>query len=32
LKDAVAALAIDLTDTEIADLEAPYLPQDNYRW
>jgi aryl-alcohol dehydrogenase-like predicted oxidoreductase len=32
LKDAVTALTIDLTDTEIAQLEAPYTPQDNYLW
>ncbi|WP_433796488.1 aldo/keto reductase [Actinoplanes sp. CA-252034] len=32
LQDAVAALDIELTDGEIAALEAPYLPQDNYWW
>jgi aryl-alcohol dehydrogenase-like predicted oxidoreductase len=32
LQDAVAALALDLTGAEIADLEAPYQPQDNYWW
>jgi aryl-alcohol dehydrogenase-like predicted oxidoreductase len=32
LQDAVAALEITLTDQEIAELEAPYLPQDNYWW
>jgi aryl-alcohol dehydrogenase-like predicted oxidoreductase len=32
LQDAVAALALDLTGAEIAALEAPYQPQDNYWW
>ena len=32
LQDAVAALDITLTDDEIAALEAPYTPQDNYWW
>jgi aryl-alcohol dehydrogenase-like predicted oxidoreductase len=32
LQDAVAALALDLTEAEIAALEAPYQPQDNYWW
>ena len=32
LRDAVAALDITLTDGEIAALEAPYTPQDNYWW
>jgi aryl-alcohol dehydrogenase-like predicted oxidoreductase len=32
LRDAVAALDLDLTDGEIAELEAPYTPQDNYWW
>jgi aryl-alcohol dehydrogenase-like predicted oxidoreductase len=32
LQDAVAALEIRLTEGEIAELEAPYLPQDNYWW
>jgi aryl-alcohol dehydrogenase-like predicted oxidoreductase len=32
LRDAAAALALELTDTEIAALEAPYSPQDNYWW
>jgi len=32
LQHAVAALEIDLTDGEIVELEAPYLPQDNYWW
>ncbi|MCM4078088.1 hypothetical protein [Paractinoplanes hotanensis] len=32
LQDAVAALGLDLTGSEIADLEAPYQPQDNYWW
>jgi aryl-alcohol dehydrogenase-like predicted oxidoreductase len=32
LRDAVAALELHLTDGEIATLEAPYLPQDNYWW
>ncbi|WP_238009125.1 aldo/keto reductase [Dactylosporangium sp. AC04546] len=32
LQDAVGALGLDLTDTEIAELEAPYTPQDNYWW
>jgi aryl-alcohol dehydrogenase-like predicted oxidoreductase len=32
MTDAVAALELDLTAEEIAELEAPYLPQDNYWW
>ncbi|MEU7869013.1 aldo/keto reductase [Dactylosporangium sp. NPDC049140] len=32
LRDAVAALAVELTGDEIAELEAPYTPQDNYWW
>jgi aryl-alcohol dehydrogenase-like predicted oxidoreductase len=32
LQDAAAALTLELTDTEIAELEAPYTPQDNYWW
>ncbi|SDT16911.1 Predicted oxidoreductase [Actinoplanes derwentensis] len=32
LNDAVASLALDLTEDEIAELEAPYQPQDNYWW
>jgi aryl-alcohol dehydrogenase-like predicted oxidoreductase len=32
LQDAVAALDLGLTGGEIADLEAPYQPQDNYWW
>ncbi|MGW4941887.1 aldo/keto reductase [Actinoplanes sp. NPDC004185] len=32
LPDAVAALELDLTAGEIAELEAPYLAQDNYWW
>jgi 1-deoxyxylulose-5-phosphate synthase len=32
LEDAVAALDLDLTADEIATLERPYLPQDNYWW
>jgi aryl-alcohol dehydrogenase-like predicted oxidoreductase len=32
LQDAVAALDLVLTDEEIAALEAPYQPQDNYWW
>jgi aryl-alcohol dehydrogenase-like predicted oxidoreductase len=32
LQDAVAALEIRLTEGEIAELEAHYLPQDNYWW
>lgn len=32
LQDAVAALDLSLTDAEIADLETPYHPQDNYWW
>jgi aryl-alcohol dehydrogenase-like predicted oxidoreductase len=32
LPDAVAALDLVLTDGEIAGLEAPYQPQDNYWW
>ncbi|GAB3845623.1 aldo/keto reductase [Dactylosporangium cerinum] len=32
LRDAVAALGLALTDSEIAALEAPYTPQDNYWW
>jgi aryl-alcohol dehydrogenase-like predicted oxidoreductase len=32
LHDAVAALALELTDEEIAELDAPYQPQDNYWW
>jgi aryl-alcohol dehydrogenase-like predicted oxidoreductase len=32
LRDAVAALALDLTADEIAELETPYQPQDNYWW
>jgi aryl-alcohol dehydrogenase-like predicted oxidoreductase len=32
LKDATAALTLTLTADEIADLEKPYTPQDNYWW
>ena len=32
LRDAVAALDITLTDDEVAALEEPYTPQDNYWW
>jgi aryl-alcohol dehydrogenase-like predicted oxidoreductase len=32
LRDAVAALRITLTDDEVAALEEPYTPQDNYWW
>ena len=32
LQDAVAALALHLTDDEVAGLESPYQPQDNYWW
>ncbi|MFI5934139.1 aldo/keto reductase [Actinoplanes sp. NPDC051494] len=32
LTDAVAALELGLTAEEIAELEAPYQPQDNYWW
>jgi aryl-alcohol dehydrogenase-like predicted oxidoreductase len=32
LADAVAALDLTLTDAEIAELEQPYTPQDNYWW
>lgn len=32
LQHAVAALELDLTEAEIAALEAPYLSQDNYWW
>ncbi|MEV4706299.1 aldo/keto reductase [Actinoplanes sp. NPDC049316] len=32
LQDAVAALDVELTDDEIATLEAPYAAQDNYWW
>lgn len=32
LADAVAALAVRLTDSEVGELEAPYVPQDNYWW
>lgn len=32
LQDAVAALDLNLTDGEIAELEARYTPQDNYWW
>ncbi len=32
LRDAVAALELGLTGDEIAELEAPYRPQDNYWW
>ena len=32
LQDAVAALELRLTEGETAELEAPYLPQDNYWW
>jgi aryl-alcohol dehydrogenase-like predicted oxidoreductase len=32
LRDAVAALDLELTGAEIAELEAPYTPQDNYWW
>ena len=32
LQDAVAALELTLTDDEIAALEQPYSPQDNYWW
>jgi aryl-alcohol dehydrogenase-like predicted oxidoreductase len=32
LADAVAALDLSLTEAEIAELQAPYTPQDNYWW
>ena len=32
LQDAVAALDLTLTADEIAALEDPYVPQDNYWW
>jgi aryl-alcohol dehydrogenase-like predicted oxidoreductase len=32
LADAVAALDLTLTDSETAELEQPYAPQDNYWW
>jgi aryl-alcohol dehydrogenase-like predicted oxidoreductase len=32
LQDAVAALVLTLTDSEITGLETPYTPQDNYWW
>jgi aryl-alcohol dehydrogenase-like predicted oxidoreductase len=32
LTDAVAALDLPLADTEIAELERHYTPQDNYGW
>jgi aryl-alcohol dehydrogenase-like predicted oxidoreductase len=32
LQDAVAALEIDLAESEIAELETPYQAQDNYWW
>ncbi|MEU4162956.1 aldo/keto reductase [Actinoplanes sp. NPDC026670] len=32
LQDAVAALQLRLTEDETAELETPYLPQDNYWW
>ena len=32
LPDAVAALDLELTDAEVADLERLYTPQDNYWW
>ncbi len=32
LQDAVAAVDITLTDDEVAALEEPYTPQDNYWW
>jgi 1-deoxyxylulose-5-phosphate synthase len=32
LSDAVAALDLDLTEGETAELEQPYTPQDNYWW
>jgi aryl-alcohol dehydrogenase-like predicted oxidoreductase len=32
LQDAVAALELRLTADEIAGLESPYRPQDNYWW
>jgi 1-deoxyxylulose-5-phosphate synthase len=32
LRHAVAALDLPLTDGEIAELERPYTPQDNYWW
>ncbi|MEU8610479.1 aldo/keto reductase [Actinoplanes sp. NPDC048791] len=32
LKDATAALSLTLTEDEIAELEKPYTPQDNYWW
>ncbi|GIE29560.1 NADP-dependent aryl-alcohol dehydrogenase [Actinoplanes italicus] len=32
LQDAVAALDLTLTADEIAELETPYRPQDNYWW
>ena len=32
LRDAVAALELSLTDDEVAALEEPYTPQDNYWW
>ena len=32
LRDAVAALELELAEGEIAELEASYQPQDNYWW
>jgi aryl-alcohol dehydrogenase-like predicted oxidoreductase len=32
LTDAVAALDLRLTGADLAELEAPYTPQDNYWW
>jgi aryl-alcohol dehydrogenase-like predicted oxidoreductase len=32
LRDAVEALAVDLSEAEMAALEEPYAPQDNYWW
>jgi aryl-alcohol dehydrogenase-like predicted oxidoreductase len=32
LADAVAALDLSLTEADIATVEAPYTPQDNYWW
>ena len=32
LTDAVAALDLTLTDSEKAELQQPYAPQDNYWW
>lgn len=32
LQDAVAAVSLELTEQEVADLESPYVAQDNYWW